>query len=92
MGHGLIGYEQDEIKPRDLENELAMASKRSLNSSMSYDSLELTLKHKSSLMELKLELEYSPKPIVELPSPYTSKDSVDHQKRLSDFKKKICEH
>ena len=79
MGNGLLGYEQDDIKPRDLENELALASKRSLNPSMSYDSLDLTLKHKSSLQDLKFELEYSPKPIVDLPSPYHSKDSVEHK-------------
>ncbi len=49
MGDGLIGYEQ-ELLPRDLECELAAAAKQGgLSSSLSCDSLDLTLKHKSSL-------------------------------------------
>ena len=53
-----------DLQPRDLQRELANASRSDIgepdSSSEEHESLNLTLKHKSSCEQLKLQLETSP--------------------------------
>lgn len=94
----LLEYEAAEMKPRDLGKELINASKSTHSGHVSCESLDLTIKHKSSLEDLKLELESTPQHVT-MPSHFTTSERAADQygsnsqaSKIRLFRRSINDH